>query len=53
MKHEYSINQTDFTYYVETGDLIIETKHAYIRLDLDEVTTLAEKLRDWVLQDDL
>ena len=53
MKHEYSLIQADFTYEVDTGVLLIETQHDCVRLDLDEVTTLAEKLRDWVLQDDL
>lgn len=53
MKREYLLIQADFIYDTEVGDLLIETQHGCVRLDLDEVTTLAEKLRDWVLQDDL
>lgn len=52
MKYEYSIIQADFIYEVDTGVLLIETQHDFIRLDRDEVTTLAEKLRDWALQDE-
>lgn len=53
MKREYTLIQADFVYDEQGGDLTIETSLDWIRLDRDEVVTLAEKLRDWVLQDDL
>lgn len=53
MKREYTLIQADFVYDEQVGDLMIETPLDCIRLDRDEVVTLAEKLRDWVLQDDL
>ena len=34
------------------GKLVIETASDCVILDRDEATTLAEKLQDWLLQDD-
>lgn len=41
----------DLHYDTEKGSLVIETQDDCIILDRDEAVSLAEKLRDWVLNE--
>lgn len=52
MKRTYNTIPICLEYDETTGKLIIETACDTTILDRDEASTLAEKLQDWLLQDD-
>ena len=52
MKRTYNTIPVCLEYDETTGILTIETACDTTILDRDEASTLAEKLQDWLLQDD-
>lgn len=52
MKRTYNTIPIYIEYDETTGELIIETVCDTTILDRDDATSLAEKLQDWLLQDD-
>ena len=52
MKQTYDTIPICVKYDEATGELSIKTAYDTTILDRDEATSLAEKLRDWLLQDD-
>lgn len=52
MKHTYNTIPICVEFDESEGELVIETASDCVILDRDEAVSLAEKLRDWLLQDE-